>query len=319
MSFVMSSSSLKAPQELLFRQLQDAAAPAPAPAPTPHVPLDADPALNFTIPAPPALKPQIDPAPLWPIPPTPESEVGMADRFNTPIPSDQQAAYDAWAKQQSEALGRDVNKDKLDYDVQGFYLSGQGLGANAHGPDTPSAAVPSQGALFSYGAEVRKDKDGNPAVYHPPKNDRGVEEIAGFTAADNPKELALLKSTPPDQRKDVILGLMDKATAPALNWSADPGVQGLLRDMAFHRGVGGAQAMIGMALGEPAVETAQVTPEQIAALSALPRPQAIAALTAARHEYEEKIMGHRKNLSEGLDNRFNQAAKTFLNIDQNGA
>lgn len=186
------------------------------------------------------------------------------------------------------------------------------------------ASAPQQPAIsastrFTYGEEVRNDANGNPVLYHPPANDRGgSEEIAGFTSNHNPQELQIIKNTPPEQRMGVILQMMEKQTAPAAAWAADPGVQGLVRDISYHRGLGGAQAIIGMALGGPAVESSKITPQQVAALNAMPRPQAIKALTDARKAYEMEIYGDRKNLSAGLDNRFNQAAKAFLNLGKNG-
>lgn len=497
MSFVLDASSLKTPQQLELAARAKAAAlpPPPPPAPNP-TPSQNPPGLTTQL--------SVEPVPIWdtstieaekaiPVQPIQSSiagplsgiltESGMADKFNTPIPPEKQAAYDAWVKQQSEERGRDVNQDKLDYDVQGFYLSGQGLGANAHGPDTfkkpnhptfsnqsqygsgggawsnqdghdvftptpenfkyrtpgalsdywkkveeqhggilnqpvlsgtqfneegipkakpvntstdanefdrvmplpifdggkwsdeelrppagagdktspvgngvtptfspdPAAAASGPNAAeglnnlpqnapnatqvaqphipnaphlplssFTYNSEARTDAQGNPVVYNPPKNDAGIQEIAGFTLADNPEQFNIIKNTPLAQRKQVILDLMDKYTAPAANWSQDPGVQGLLRDVVFHRGPGGAQAIIGMALGGQTQKSGAITPEQIQALNQMDPVDAIQAITEARKAYEQAIMGDRKNLSKGLDKRFNQARINFTKLHLNG-
>lgn len=92
-------------------------------------------------PAPPAPK-QTKAAPA----PAPAPLTGDAlynSQYNTAIPADKQAAFDAWFKQQAarKAAERklpsyDFGQERNDYDINGFFLSGQHPAENGHGPDT---------------------------------------------------------------------------------------------------------------------------------------------------------------------------------------
>lgn len=182
-------------------------------------------------------------------------------------------------------------------------------------PQTPALA-PKPFDDFTYNSEARTDAQGNPIVYHPPANDgSGGSEIAGFTIHDNPQQLAILQATPLAQRRDVVLKMMNDYTAPAAQWAQDPAVQGLVRDITFNRGPGGAQAIIAQALGAPAgARTAKLAPEQIQALNQMDPLDAINALTKARSDYETNVVGVRPNLAKGLNNRFNNAQAHFTKL-----
>lgn len=51
--------------------------------------------------------------------------------YDTPLTPEEQQAYSAWA----QAGGRDPEKEKYDYDLQGYFKSGGSLG-EGHLPDT---------------------------------------------------------------------------------------------------------------------------------------------------------------------------------------
>ncbi len=55
----------------------------------------------------------------------------FTDKYNTPIPSGRQAAYEQWAR----ANGQDPVKGKYDYDLQGAYLANSGSGERGHFTD----------------------------------------------------------------------------------------------------------------------------------------------------------------------------------------
>lgn len=60
----------------------------------------------------------------------------LSNQFNTPIPTQKTGAYRDWIRRQIANTGKDPSKDSEDYDVQGYYLSGQGTDPRGHGPDT---------------------------------------------------------------------------------------------------------------------------------------------------------------------------------------
>lgn len=51
-------------------------------------------------------------------------------RYNTVLTPEEEAAYQAWAQQNS------LMQDVYDYDMRGFYKSGESQSENAHFPDT---------------------------------------------------------------------------------------------------------------------------------------------------------------------------------------
>jgi hypothetical protein len=169
------------------------------------------------------------------------------------------------------------------------------------------------GNEFIFNSEARKDKSGNPVIYKLPKEDGGgEEEIAGFTSRYNPNELAQLKRVKPEERKNIIMGMIDKKTANAQKWATNPQVKGMVQDTIFHRGDGGASNIIRIAIGAPIVKnTSLLTPKEVESFNALDPLEAISALADARSKYENQIIGTRPKLAKGLQNRFNNARKYF--------
>lgn len=43
------------------------------------------------------------------------------DKYNTQLSQPEQQSFDAWSADQSQKVGRDVSKDKYDYDMQGWW------------------------------------------------------------------------------------------------------------------------------------------------------------------------------------------------------
>lgn len=55
--------------------------------------------------------------------------------YNTPIPPNRQQDYNNWSQQQQKTTGKNPENDKYDYDVNGYFLSGQGTDARGHADD----------------------------------------------------------------------------------------------------------------------------------------------------------------------------------------
>lgn len=53
------------------------------------------------------------------------SDVDYTDKYNTSLNPIESAAYSAWSDKNTLLSGRDVNKDKYDYDLQGWWQSNQ--------------------------------------------------------------------------------------------------------------------------------------------------------------------------------------------------
>jgi hypothetical protein len=59
----------------------------------------------------------------------------FTDKFNMPIPKERQQDYQDWLKMMSTKQGRDITMDKRDYDIQGYFLSGQTPDERGHSTD----------------------------------------------------------------------------------------------------------------------------------------------------------------------------------------
>lgn len=70
-----------------------------------------------------------------PQPAIPRSDEEWAAAYNTPIPKDQQLAYEKWKWDQSRQRGRDITRDLPTYDIQGAALEGLQRGGNGHFSD----------------------------------------------------------------------------------------------------------------------------------------------------------------------------------------
>lgn len=72
--------------------------------------------------------------------PAPEQDDGppdMSNRYNTQLSPEDEAAYQAWGQQQAaQNGGRNPAADTFDYDMRGFWKSGEQFAANGHAGDT---------------------------------------------------------------------------------------------------------------------------------------------------------------------------------------
>lgn len=329
MSFVIAASSLKSPQDLQIRQDSAPLAPPMAvPVLQPQIPVT--PQLQITtptlpnaptgnaladlgsIPAPTAPPPGLQDSPTSPILPIPAFQAWTADQ-TMPTADNDGGARNAPQPQAGPAQAAPGPADVQPPTGPGASISpvGTGVLSTLGAPNAVHAAA----SPSILDAEQRTNAVGQPVVYHPPADDRGGgEEIAGFTVKDNPQELALIKATPLSQRRNVILGLIDKETAPAAQWTSNPGVESLMRDTIHHRGLGGAQAIASMAAGAQPSYSTTITPQTIKALGAMKPADAIDAITKARQAYEQTFYGNRPDLANGLQNRFTNSRQAALNL-----
>lgn len=59
----------------------------------------------------------------------------MSVHYNTPLSAAEQKAYGEWMAKLMKEQGRDVSADVRDYDMQGFFKSGQKQAENGHFTD----------------------------------------------------------------------------------------------------------------------------------------------------------------------------------------
>lgn len=60
----------------------------------------------------------------------------MTNQYNTALTPQEEAAYQAWGRQQEQQTGRNPAADTFDYDMRGFWKSGGQFAANGHAGDT---------------------------------------------------------------------------------------------------------------------------------------------------------------------------------------
>ena len=63
-------------------------------------------------------------------------ETAFRDAFNTELTEEEEANFQLWMMEESQARGRDVSKDIFDYDLRGFFKAGETLDGRGHGVDT---------------------------------------------------------------------------------------------------------------------------------------------------------------------------------------
>lgn len=59
----------------------------------------------------------------------------FSNQYNTPIPSNRMQEFNNWVNMMKQKTGRDPLNDRYDYDVNGLFLSGQGLDDRGHATD----------------------------------------------------------------------------------------------------------------------------------------------------------------------------------------
>jgi lysozyme family protein len=169
--------------------------------------------------------------------------------------------------------------------------------------------------------EARRDRQGNLAVYRLPKNDGGgTFEVAGINDRFHPqtaKKLAdLIKAKKFAEAEAEAIEYICQYTDPSVTHIKYPGVAYLLRDIAFNRGPGGAIVILRAALlGQPLPRVRQfpaLTMIEFTAINQYDPVTAIEQITKLREDYEYKYVGRRKNLDQGLRNRWAKAREAAL-------
>lgn len=117
---------------------------------------------------------------------------GLADgrdfsvRYNTQLQPSDEMAFQNWAKLASQQQGRDVLQDMYDYDLRGWWQSGQGQAGNGHMTDAykkPNHPTFSDQSMYS----GRDDNQGGRWSQAP---DGAWQFHAGQANAYTPAELA---------------------------------------------------------------------------------------------------------------------------------
>jgi hypothetical protein len=175
-------------------------------------------------------------------------------------------------------------------------------------------------------SEARRDSKGRIRVYGLPKNDGGGKyEIAGINSRYHPsaarKLAGMIRKGDHEGAERYAAEYIKKYTDRSASRVVGEGPQYLIRDIAFNRGPGGANAIMRMALGKTpsskkaAIRSLNATERaQIKKLSQDDPEAFIKAVTKARMDYEYRFVGKRKNLDRGLRNRWKFAQTTALNF-----
>jgi hypothetical protein len=175
-------------------------------------------------------------------------------------------------------------------------------------------------------SEARRDSQGRLAVYNLPARDGGGRyEVAGINERYHPQKAAelaaLIRAGRHEEAERQARDYIIKYTDGSAKHFDDAGVQYLVRDIAFNRGPGGANAAIRMAIGErPASKTMahrNLTADELARAQAMvaSEPQKfVSALTRARSDYEYRFVGKRDEFDAGLRNRWASGQRTALSL-----
>ncbi|WP_170149518.1 N-acetylmuramoyl-L-alanine amidase [Rhodoplanes roseus] len=165
--------------------------------------------------------------------------------------------------------------------------------------------------------EARRDKQGRLAVYRLPAGDQGgTYEVAGFNDRYHPDEAAelagLIEAGQAEAAEAKACGYILRDTAPAADWTSDPGVEFMLRDTIHHRGRGGAAKVLQRAVGVD--QDGDVGPATKAAAATMPPSILLPALRAAREAYEVEAYGRRAQFWRGFTARWDQALAFGLSL-----
>jgi hypothetical protein len=175
-------------------------------------------------------------------------------------------------------------------------------------------------------SEARRDKQGRLVVYSLPARDGGGSyEVAGINERYHPQKAAelaaLIRAGKHDEAEKQARDYIIKYTDGAARNFDDAGIQYLVRDIAFNRGPGGANAAIRMAIGDrPGSKTTahrNLTADELSRAQEMAsnEPQKFAAaLTQARADYEYRFVGKRDEFDAGLRNRWAQGQKTAMGL-----
>jgi hypothetical protein len=112
----------------------------------------------------------------------------MSGQYNTVLSPDDEARYQAWGKQQAAQIGRNPAADTYDYDMRGFWQSGEPVAANGHSgdaykkPNHPTFSNQSryQGADGATGGTWSGGQDGRPWGFTPSTTNLQNRGVAGM-------------------------------------------------------------------------------------------------------------------------------------------
>jgi len=108
-----------------------------------------------------------------------------SDKYNTQLSPIEEQQFTQWAQQMKQSQGRDVMNDAYDYDIRGFFKSGQAQAANGHMTDTYKKP---NHPTFSDQSQYH-GKDGNIGGQWSQAPDGSWQFYAGKTNALTPQEL----------------------------------------------------------------------------------------------------------------------------------
>ena len=130
----------------------------------------------------------------------------LSGQYNTVLPPEQEAKFQAWAADRKAATGRDPLKDTFDYDIRGAWASGATADGNGHLPDTfkkpnhPTFSNESQynGVGGQIGGSWVKGRDGSLA-FQPSEtniNMHGADGLSDYFALAEPNAKLLPPALP---------------------------------------------------------------------------------------------------------------------------
>ena len=167
--------------------------------------------------------------------------------------------------------------------------------------------------------EGRRDPQGHLRVYIlPPGDGGGRYEVAGINDRYHPQEAAKLRQLIDagrfDEAEDYAAEVIADYTDVVAKWTTVPSIEAYLRDCAFNRGRGGAAKILQIALGVKV--DGGVGPETLGALRQAEKNPAklLAALRAARQQYELRVAGRREKFWKGLVNRWDNSLDFARNL-----
>lgn len=118
----------------------------------------------------------------------PADPYDYTSRYNTKLSPADEAAYQAWGQQQAALSGRNPAADTYDYDMRGFWKSGQPFAANGHAgdvfkkPNHPTFSTLSQyhGADGMVGGVWGGGQNGQPWTFTPGAANLQTQGVAGL-------------------------------------------------------------------------------------------------------------------------------------------
>jgi len=173
---------------------------------------------------------------------------------------------------------------------------------------------------FIFNREARRDANSNLAVYNLPSGDGGGSyEVAGINERYHPEEAAALRSLIQQGRyeeaesraKNYIISYTNNAVSLAAN----SGSELSLRDMAFNRGLGGANWIAKYAAGlTPNTSMNDSARQQIINAQQNDPQGFLQRLREGAERYELDVVGLRPQFIDGLRNRWNARLNNSLNL-----